>query len=191
MAQGHTSDTAVVHTGAALLQAPVELGLTGDAQDAYWTLVAYHSSLRELGRTVTIARDDINARLGQRCVDRTDLAATYDVEELTSSVPRALQPRLLERLNLPVRAGSAIDFLASTNMLSVGVDVPRLGLMLVNGQPKATAEYIQATSRVGRATAPGLWSSGCSAQPSRATARTTRPSAPTTRRSTATSSRRA
>lgn len=154
MAQGHTSDTAVVHAGTALLQAPVDLGLTGVAQDAYWTVVAYHSSLRELGRTVTIARDDINARLGSLVVGRP--RREYDVEELSSSVPRALQPLLLERLNLPVSSGSVIDFLASTNMLSVGVDVPRLGLMLVNGQPKATAEYIQATSRVGRATAPGL-----------------------------------
>ncbi|RAY10644.1 helicase [Actinomadura craniellae] len=154
MAQGHTSDTAVVHTGAALLQAPVDLDLTGDAQDAYWTVVAYHSSLRELGRTVTIARDDIHARLGSLVVGRP--RRDYDVEELSSSVPRALQPRLLERLNLPVTSGSVVDFLATTNMLSVGVDVPRLGLMLVNGQPKATAEYIQATSRVGRSKAPGL-----------------------------------
>lgn len=154
MAQGHTSDTAVVHSGAALLQAPVDLNLTGDAQDAYWTVVAYHSSLRELGRTVTIARDDINSRLGGLIIDRP--RREYDVEELSSSVPRAQQPRLLERLNLPCSSPHVVDFLATTNMLSVGVDVPRLGLMLMNGQPKATAEYIQATSRVGRSAAPGL-----------------------------------
>lgn len=154
MAQGHTSDTAVVHSGAALLQAPVDLGLTGGAQDAYWTLVAYHSSLRELGRTVTIARDDIHSRIGGLVVGRPK--REYDVDELSSSVPRAQQPRLLERLNLPCSDPYSVDFLATTNMLSVGVDVPRLGLMLMNGQPKATAEYIQATSRVGRSLAPGL-----------------------------------
>lgn len=154
MAQGHTSDTAVVHSGAALLQAPVDLGLAGEAQDAYWTLVAYHSSLRELGRTVTIARDDIRSRLGSLVIGRP--VREYEVDELSSSVPRAQQPRLLERLNLPCSDRYCVDFLATTNMLSVGVDVSRLGLMLMNGQPKATAEYIQATSRVGRATAPGL-----------------------------------
>lgn len=154
MAQGHTSDTAVVHSGAALMQAPMDLGLTGDAQDAYWTLVAYHSSLRELGRTVTIARDDINSRLGGLIVGRPK--REYEVDELSSSVPRPQQPRLLERLNLPCSNPYSVDFLATTNMLSVGVDVPRLGLMLMNGQPKATAEYIQATSRVGRSSAPGL-----------------------------------
>ncbi len=154
MAQGHTSDTAVAHSGAALLQAPVDLGLTGGARDAYWTVVAYHSSLRELGRTVTIARDDVHSRLGGLIVGRP--RRDYNVDELSSSVPRAQQPRLLERLNLSCSSQHCVDFLATTNMLSVGVDVPRLGLMLMNGQPKATAEYIQATSRVGRSSAPGL-----------------------------------
>ncbi|MGC4994170.1 helicase-related protein [Nocardia salmonicida] len=154
MAQGHTFDTAVVHSGAALLQAPVDLGLADDAQDAYWTVVAYHSSLRELGKTVTIARDDIQSRLGSLIVNRPK--REYDVDELSSTVPRAQQPRLLERLNKPCSDKNSVDFLATSSMLSVGVDVPRLGLMLVNGQPKATAEYIQATSRVGRSTAPGL-----------------------------------
>lgn len=154
MAQGHTSDTAVVHTGAALLQAPVDLDLDGAAKDAYWTVVAYHSSLRELGRTVTIAHDDINARLSALVSGRQ--RRRYEVDELSSSVPRELQPRLLERLNLPCDDPASIDFLATTNMLSVGIDISRLGLMLMNGQPKATAEYIQATSRVGRKNAPGL-----------------------------------
>jgi hypothetical protein len=158
MAQGHTASTATVHTGAAMLQAPVEIADGDEERDAYWTLVAYHNSLRELGRTVTIAHDDIPARLkhlaGIGAPERT--LREGSVEELTSNIARSAQPRLLDRLGRAGTGRDGISFLATTNMLSVGVDVGRLALMLMNGQPKTTAEYIQATSRVGRAAVPGL-----------------------------------
>ncbi|MEU5031414.1 helicase-related protein [Streptomyces milbemycinicus] len=157
MAQGHTASTSTVHVGAAALQASKEIG-DDTCRDAYWTAVAYHNSLRELGRTITIARDDIPARLEHLTKDDTRRRNLDDdsVVELTSNVPRAAQPRLLERLGKSFKERGSISFLATTNMLSVGVDVPRLGLMLMNGQPKTTSEYIQATSRVGRRRVPGL-----------------------------------
>ncbi|MGW2087479.1 helicase-related protein [Streptomyces sp. NPDC001880] len=158
MAQGHTSSTGTVHVGAAALQATNDVCDRDDLRDAYWTVVAYHNSLRELGRTVTIARDDIPARLEHLTHDestRRDLP-DHAVVELTSNIPRASQPRLLDRLGRSFTDRESVSFLATTNMLSVGVDVSRLGLMLMNGQPKTTSEYIQATSRVGRRTVPGL-----------------------------------
>ncbi|MFD5388988.1 helicase-related protein [Streptomyces sp. NPDC127074] len=158
MAQGHTASTSTVHVGAAALQAPKDICEDDTLRDAYWTTVAYHNSLRELGRTVTIARDDIPARLEHLTKDATRRRRLDDdsVVELTSNIPRAAQPRLLERLGKNFDESGSVSFLATTNMLSVGVDVPRLGLMVMNGQPKTTSEYIQATSRVGRRDVPGL-----------------------------------
>ncbi|MEU2670642.1 helicase-related protein [Streptomyces sp. NPDC007164] len=158
MAQGHTASTGTVHVGAAALQAPNDIRDTDELRDSYWTLVAYHNSLRELGRTVTIARDDIPARLEHLTRDESTRRELPDhsVVELTSNIPRASQPRLLDRLGRAFTDNDSVSFLATTNMLSVGVDVPRLGLMLMNGQPKTTSEYIQATSRVGRRNVPGL-----------------------------------
>ncbi len=158
MAQSHTAPTTMINVAASLLQSPVELGLAGDDLDAYWTLVAYHNSLRELGRTVTQARDDIPKRLEAIARDQSRLRQLDDhtVVELTSNVGGKELPSILARLSRRHDHPDAISFLASTNMLSVGVDVPRLGLMLVNGQPKTTSEYIQATSRVGRSRVPGL-----------------------------------
>ncbi|MDX2853899.1 helicase-related protein [Streptomyces sp. PA03-3a] len=155
MAQGHTAGRASVATAAAMLQAAFEL--PEESRDAYWTLVAYHHSLRELGRTVTAAADDIPAQLAGLDSGRgTRELPDQQVQELTSNLPRAEQPLLLDRLEKPYDASDAVSFLPCTNMLSVGVDVKRLALMLMLGQPKTTAEYIQATSRVGRHSVPGL-----------------------------------
>lgn len=152
MSQGHTPHTTIVHTAAALLQAPVELGLDGDAKDAFWTLVAYHNSLRELGRTATLARDDIPSRIPNIARDESWVRVVEDhlVEELQGNVNARELPSKLYRLGLSADHEDAVAVLATTNMLSVGVDIPRLGLMLMIGQPKTTSEYIQASSRVGR-----------------------------------------
>jgi hypothetical protein len=158
MAPAHTASTAMIRTSAALLQAPDDLGLDGSALDAYWTMVAYHNSLRELGKSMTFAADDIPARIKVIANDQAHLRELSEdnVAELTSNIDAPRLGGMLERLEHHVGEDGEVSFLACTNMLSVGVDVQRLGLMLVNGQPKSTSEYIQATSRVGRGLVPGL-----------------------------------
>lgn len=158
MSQSHTNQTTIVHSAAALLQAPSELPLGADSLDAYWTLVMYHNSLRELGITVTLARDDVPARIKVISpVEEKERKVSDDsVVELTSNVPGTELPSILSRMDIGPPDPDSISMLVTTNMLSVGVDVPRLGLMFVNGQPKTTSEYIQATSRVGRGKVPGI-----------------------------------
>lgn len=63
MAQGHTRMYSLVMTAAAIAQAPASLRLQGAARDAYWTQIIYHNSRRELGKTMTLARDDVGARI--------------------------------------------------------------------------------------------------------------------------------
>lgn len=135
----------------------------GAAVDPWMTLVGYFSSLRDLGGMRRLVDDDVKSRLAR--IQERGLGRRYlnDVAELTSRMDSSQIPVTLDRLGVgfdPARGKGGpypIDVLLATNMISVGVDVPRLGLMVVGGQPKATAEYIQATSRVGRsADGPGL-----------------------------------
>lgn len=156
MGQGHTPVTSLVRTTAVACQAPQELSALSDpAKDGYWTTLIYHNSKRELGKTMALSRDDIPARIKFLAKDESNLRQIDNVEELSANIPGRQIPEVLHQLEKK-RGENAIDILPCTNMISVGVDVKRLGIMVVMGQPKTTAEYIQATSRVGRDRVPGL-----------------------------------
>lgn len=130
-----------------------------EVTDPYMTLVGYFNSLRDLGGMRRLVEDDVSTRLSH--ADQRGLASRPepDVRELTSRLTSDEIRPLLDRLAVPFPRGQntqrPIDVLLATSMIAVGVDVSRLGLMVVGNQPKSAAEYIQATSRVGRA-APGI-----------------------------------
>src|SRR5690606_33191917 len=126
------------------------------ARDPYWTLLGYFNSLRLLAAADLQVNDDVQDRLRQ--LAERDGSEPREVEiptELTSRVKASDIPERLRQLHRRFPVPDAIDTLLATNMISVGVDIDRLGLMAVMGQPQTTAEYIQATSRVGRGH-PGL-----------------------------------
>jgi hypothetical protein len=151
MPAGQSGQTGLVQLGASLIQAPQHLGFKDLVLDSYWTLPIYHNSRRELGKTMTLARDDIPARVGVIAENKEEAREINLVEELSANVKGPRIPEVLAKLEKSVvHLGGAVDVLPCTNMISVGVDIGRLGIMLIAGQPKATAEYIQASSRVGR-----------------------------------------
>ena len=127
--------------------------------DPYMTAVAYFNSLRELGSARRIAEDEINSRLltyseRKRLGESEGLfdnrSISLEPVELTSRIDTAKVADAKRKLALNIMDTGKVDIALATNMISVGLDIIRLGLMLVSGQPKANAEYIQATSRVGR-----------------------------------------
>lgn len=177
-APGSSRPAVLIRTYTAFLTAAQALfDRFGPIADPYMTLVGYFNSLRELGGMKRLAEDDVQTRsfrVNMSLVDRPGLSQRRvdDVRELTSRVSSHDIPRYLDQLEIPFNGAidpatgewvetrapgdpRPIDVVLATNMLSVGVDVNRLGVMVVNGQPKGTAEYIQATSRVGRSP-PGL-----------------------------------
>lgn len=151
MAPGTSHATLMVRVYAAILQAAHDLPSSPETRDPYWTLLGYFNSLRVLGSANLQVEGDVRDRL--QLVARRKQASPRDLRppvELTSRVPSAEIPRTLKSLEKDVSSGSANDVVLATNMISVGVDIDRLGLMAVMGQPQSSAEYIQATSRVGR-----------------------------------------
>ena len=128
--------------------------------DAYMTLVGYFNSLRELGGMRRLVEDDVRYQSGNRSqrlpvemANPPDWFANRTISEPLELTSRESTGRITEskaRLAEKYADRESTDVLLASNMISVGVDIGRLGLMVVAGQPKTTSEYIQATSRVGR-----------------------------------------
>lgn len=127
--------------------------------DPYMTMLGYFNSLRELGGTRRIAEDELRnslagygsrKRVGEAKGPFRNRKVSYDVLELTSRVSTDKVAEAKRRLGKLFSDKERVDVALATNMISVGLDITRLGLMLVFGQPKTSSEYIQATSRVGR-----------------------------------------
>ncbi len=127
--------------------------------DPYMTVLGYFNSLRELGGARRILEEEVQntikaygarKRIGEERGLFQDRKTFSEVVELTSRVSTDKVAEARRRLECGFYEAQRVDCAIATNMISVGLDIPRLGLMVVLGQPKTHAEYIQATSRVGR-----------------------------------------
>ncbi|MFI1353317.1 helicase-related protein [Streptomyces sp. NPDC020898] len=156
LAPGTSQSTLLIRTYATLLHRAKHAETTDEVRDAYWSLVGYFNSLRLLSAAELQVHDDVVAYL-ELLAEREGVTArsVANYSELTSRVDASEIPTRLKGIEKRLPDEDTVDVLLATNMIAVGVDVDRLGLMAVMGQPQTTAEYIQATSRVGRAH-PGL-----------------------------------
>ncbi|KWW97919.1 helicase [Carbonactinospora thermoautotrophica] len=144
--------TVQVRVAAATLQAG--RSIPEAERDAYWTNLNFLNSLRELGNTVSLLQSDIPDYLtGMRKregIDAADVRWPRNVLELTSRRRSDEIPKAIEELQREYGSDRCVDVCLASNIIEVGVDIDRLALMTVVGQPKTTAQYIQISGRVGR-----------------------------------------
>lgn len=158
MPSGKTKAMTEIRAMAALLQKAYIMDLPDEIKDKLWTLTVYFNSLKDLGKASTLVDDDVKdfiIRTANRMFTTRRLIVGSD--ELTSRVTTTALNETLDKLekleysheNITAKR-YASNVLLATNMISVGIDVARLNVMLMVGQPKLTSEYIQASSRIGR-----------------------------------------
>ena len=138
--------TVQTRVAAATLQAATKV--PEDDRDGYWTNLNFLNSLRELGNTVSLLESDVPDYLtGLVRRDGIDPRWPNRTMELTSRRRSDEIPKAIEQLQVRYAPGQerqdAIDICLASNIIEVGVDIDRLGLMTIVGQPKTTAQYIQ------------------------------------------------
>jgi len=148
MTSGSTWQALFVYSQTSIFRSTARLPV--DQRDPYWTSIVYAGTLRDHGRSVSLIGNDIRSRLTQ--FDDGEPREIRLVDELRGDRIGSRLPQVLAALKRSYSPGDneALDAVVTTNLFQVGIDVPRLGLMVMLGQPKGTAEYIQASSRIGR-----------------------------------------
>lgn len=153
-----STQTVQVRVAAATLQGAVDVPEAD--RDGYWTNLNFLNSLRELGNTVSLIQSDIPDYLTglRRRENLTSPRWPRIPMELTSRRRSDDIPKAIELLQLHYGQSGCVDICLASNIIEVGVDIERLGLMTIVGQPKTTAQYIQVSGRVGRRAdrSPGL-----------------------------------
>jgi hypothetical protein len=164
---GKTQTMATLRLNAALLFARLELwkdNANKAEADQFWTILSYFKSLKHIGRFANKISAELKPEIKQLQVRYLLNQAPYDHNydnlsnqnlELTSRISNEKIKRNLDKLDIPFDGNlskyrKSYDIVLATNMISVGLDVGRLNIMLMNGMPPNTAEYIQASSRVAR-----------------------------------------
>jgi len=157
--------TTLARVFACLMQHVAIMNTDDKGRDPWWTLLCFFNSLRELGGAASLfvsdTRDYLRVILDRQGLKYELIRKLFNVSELTSRIRSDQVPKELERLERELRplAGKdraedgdndVVDACLASNIIEVGVDVSRLALMTVVGQPKTTSQYIQVSSRVGR-----------------------------------------
>ncbi|HQG68424.1 MAG TPA: helicase-related protein, partial [Paludibacteraceae bacterium] len=163
---GRTQTMTSLRLNAALLFARLEIwkdSVDKTEADQFWTIVSYFKSLKHLGRFSNKIIAELIPEIKQLQVrylmnvfpfNNNYSKLPYRNLELTSRIPNERIKKNLDKLNISFDGNlekyQSFDIVLATNMISVGLDVERLNIMLMNGMPPNTAEYIQASSRVAR-----------------------------------------
>lgn len=141
---------------------------TKEHENNFWTIVSFYNSLRDVGKIYNKVPAEITDflkllhnrhQLNKQTYGFNYFGLSSRTKELTSRIESNSIKNLLNQLEQPFNLSSkdgwtfvqnTVDLVLASNMFSVGIDIERLNVMLMNGQPKNVAEYIQASSRVGR-----------------------------------------
>jgi hypothetical protein len=168
LAPSHGSlQTTEARVFASLMQHAAIMQTDDAGRDPWWTMLCFFNSLRELGSAASLfvadTRDYLRVILDRHGYKYDLIRKLFEVSELTSRIRSDQVPKELERLekNLVSQGGKSknvggggyndvVDACLASNIIEVGVDVSRLALMTIIGQPKTTSQYIQVSSRIGR-----------------------------------------